>query len=113
MGGATLTIIGTVLAVGIAPAGLSMRSTARMDADRRAADARFDRAMAEWRFGMDTFRAIMRSLAERQSRVDGRLEAGAGQTSHAPRLAADACEHGCEERMQERAPVASACARVQ
>ena len=60
---ATLTIIGTVLAVGIAPAGLIMRSTTRTD---RRMD-RFDDAMA-------TFRAEMQRLAERRSRVEGRLD---------------------------------------
>ena len=60
---ATLTIIGTVLAVGIALAGLIMRST--MLTDRRM--DRFDDAMA-------TFRAEMQRLAERQSRVEGRLD---------------------------------------
>ena len=59
---ATLTIIGTVLAVGIALAGLIMRSTTRTD---RRMDC-FDDAMA-------TFRAEMQRLAERRSRVEGRL----------------------------------------
>ena len=62
----TLTIIGTVLAVGLALATLIMRSTARQDANRRAIQARFDAAM-------DTFRTEMRRLAERQSHVEGRF----------------------------------------
>ena len=62
----TLTIIGTVLAVGLALATLIMRSTARQDADRRAIQARFDTAM-------DTFRTEMQRLAERQPHVEGRF----------------------------------------
>ena len=63
----TLTIIGTVLAVGLALATLIMRSTARQDADRRAVQARFDTAM-------DTFRTEMHRLAERRSHVEGRFD---------------------------------------
>ena len=66
MGTDTLTIIGTVLAVGLALATLIMRSTARQDADRRAIQARFDAAM-------DTFRTEMQRLTERQSHVEGRF----------------------------------------
>ena len=62
----TLTIIGTVLAVGLALTTLIMRSTARQDADRRAIQARFDTAM-------DTFRTEMQRLAERQPHVEGRF----------------------------------------
>ena len=54
-------IIGTVIAVGLALATLIMRSTARLDADRRA-----------FQSAMDTFRAEMQRLAERQSHVEGR-----------------------------------------
>ena len=56
-------IIGTVLAVGLALATLIMRSTARLDADRRA-----------FQSAMDTFRAEMQRLAERQSHVEGRFD---------------------------------------
>ena len=63
----TFTIIGTVLAVGLALATLIMRSTARQDADRRAVLARFDTAM-------DTFRTEMQRLAERQPHVEGRFD---------------------------------------
>ena len=74
MDGATLTIIGTVLAVGAALASLIMRSTARTD---RRMD-RFEDAMATFRTEMqrahDAFRADMRGLAERQSHVEGRLD---------------------------------------
>ena len=56
-------IIGTVIAVGLALATLIMRSTARLDADRRA-----------FQSAMDTFRAEMQRLAERQSHVEGRFD---------------------------------------
>lgn len=54
-------IIGTVIAVGLALATLIMRSTARLDADRRA-----------FQSAMDTFQAEMQRLAERQSHAEGR-----------------------------------------
>ena len=56
-------IIGTVIAVGLALATLIMRSTARLDADRRA-----------FQSAMDIFRAEMQRLAERQSHVEGRFD---------------------------------------
>ena len=74
MDGASLTIIGTVLAVGVGLAALIMRSTARLDADRRAIQARFDTAMDTFRSEMRTFEREMLRLAERQSRVEGRLD---------------------------------------
>ena len=78
MDGDTLTIIGTVVAVGLTLAGLIMRSTARVDADRRAADAQHDadRRATDARFerAMDTFRTEMLRLAERQSHVEGRID---------------------------------------
>ncbi len=81
MDGASLTIIGTVLAVGVGLAALIMRSTARLDAERRAIQARFDTAMDTFRSEMGAFRSEMRTferemlrLAERQSRVEGRLD---------------------------------------
>ena len=85
MDGASLTIIGTVLAVGVALAGLMIRTTARLDrridndkatadADRRAIQARFDTAMDTFRSEMRTFEREMRRLAEHQSRVEGRLD---------------------------------------
>ena len=85
----TLSIIGTVVGTGLALAVLMMRITARLDADRRAADAKFDadrrasdasqrayeaRADADRRAhqaSMDAFRAEMREIAERQARVEG------------------------------------------
>ena len=74
MDGASLTIIGTVLAVGVGLAALIMRSTARLDADRRAIQARFDTAMDTFRSEMRTFEREMLRLAERQSRIEGRLD---------------------------------------
>ena len=78
MDGDTLTIIGTVLAVGFGLATLIMRSTARLDADRREVQRRFDDAMADFRRQSETwrsdFRTEMQRLAERQSHVEGRLD---------------------------------------
>ena len=54
------SIIGSVLGVGLALAVLIMRSTSRIDADRRAFQA-----------GMNDFRDEMRRLAERQSHLEG------------------------------------------
>ena len=54
-----IAIIGTMLGVGLALAVLIMRSTARVDADRRALQA-----------AMDTFRAEVMRLAERQTRLE-------------------------------------------
>ena len=78
LGAETWTIIGTVLAVGAALATLIMRSTARMDADRRAflAEAATDRRHGDAK--MDAFRAEMQRLAERQSHVEGALETTRG-----------------------------------
>lgn len=70
----TLTIIGTVLAVGLALAGLSLRTAARQD---RRMD-RFEDAMAAHRDrfedAMAAHRTEMHRLAERQSHVEGRLD---------------------------------------
>ena len=74
MDGASLTIIGTVLAVGVGLAALIMWSTAWLDADRRALQARFDAAMDAFRAEMRTFEREMRRLAERQSHVEGRFD---------------------------------------
>ena len=92
----TLTIIGTVLAVGLALAGLSLRTAARQDrrmdrfedamaAHRDRSEAamaahrdRFEAAMAAHRDrfedAMAAHRTEMRRLAERQSHVEGRLD---------------------------------------
>ena len=87
-----LPIIGTVLAVGVAIAGLLIRTTARIDADGRAWRASVDADRRAWQATMDTYRAEMqaraekhdadrrqhdadmRQLAERQSRVEGRFD---------------------------------------
>lgn len=78
----TLSIIGSVIGTGLALAILMMRITARLDADRRAADARWaaDRRAADSKWdadrrahqaSMDAFRVEMREIAERQARVEG------------------------------------------
>ena len=59
--------VGSILVVGVALAALIIRATARFDADRRAFQA-----------GMDDFRKEMQRLAERQSHLEGRLDATAG-----------------------------------
>ena len=80
------SIIGSVVAVGLALAVLIMRSTARIDADRRAfqteaaADRRaFQAGMDDFRKQMQDarsdFREEMQRLAERQSHVEGRFDA--------------------------------------
>ena len=58
-----IAIIGSVLGVGLALAMLIMRTTGRIDADRR-----------ELQRAMETFRVEMQRLAEWQSHVEGRLE---------------------------------------
>ena len=63
----TLTILGTVLAVGFGLATLLMRTTARID-------RRIDRAEDRFESAMDTFRTEMQRLAERQSHVEGRFD---------------------------------------
>ena len=51
------TVVGTGLALGVGLAMLIMRSTARVDADRRALQASMD----SFRTAMDAFRAEMQS----------------------------------------------------
>ncbi len=77
----TLTILGTVLAVGFGLATLLMRTTARIDRRIDRAEDRFESAMNTFRTEMDTFRTEMntfrtemRRLAERQSHVEGRFD---------------------------------------
>ena len=88
----TLSIIGSVIGTGLALALLMMRITARLDADRRAADAKADadrrafeaKADADRRAhqaSMDAFRDEMRQIAERQARVEGPLGGQAGPAS--------------------------------
>ena len=69
----TLSIIGSVVGTGLALAVLMMRITARLDADRRAADTRADADRRAHQASMDAFRAEMRQIAERQARVEGPL----------------------------------------
>ncbi len=56
------TIVGTVVVVGIALAGLIMRAMSDIRADMR-----------EFRSGMADFRTEMQRLAERQSHLEGRI----------------------------------------
>ena len=72
-----IAIIGSVFGVGLALAVLIMRSTARVDADRRALQAAMDTYRAgidadrrALQAAMDTFRTEMMRLAERRSRVE-------------------------------------------
>ena len=72
-----IAILSTILGVGLALAVLIMRSTVRVDADRRALQATMDAFRSEsaahrraLQASMDTFRAEMRRLAERQTRLD-------------------------------------------
>ena len=96
----TLSIIGTVLGTGLALALLIMRIAARLDADRRAfeakadadrraadakadadrraADAKADADRRAHQASMDAFRAEMREIAERQARVEGPFPGRAG-----------------------------------
>ncbi len=75
------TIVFTGVAVVIALARLIKGETARIDADRRASDARHDADMREFRTAMDTFRTEMLRFAERQSRVEGHLAAQPGSAA--------------------------------
>lgn len=78
MTGPEVSIIASVLGVGLGIAILLMRTTARLDRridnDKAAADA--DRRA--WQDSMDDFKKEMQRLAERQSRVEGRLEGAPG-----------------------------------
>lgn len=76
-----IAIIGSVLGVGLALGIMTMRITARIDADRRAfqAEAAQDRralqaSMDRFQAGMDAYRADMQRLAERQSGLEARQE---------------------------------------
>ena len=66
-----LSIIGSVLGVGLALAVLIMRSTARIDADRRAFQIEAAADRRAFQAGMDDFREAMQRLAERQSNLEG------------------------------------------
>ena len=67
--------VGSVTVVGLALAILILRVTSKLDADRRAFQAAADADWHAFQAGMDTFRAEMQRLAERQSTVEGRLTA--------------------------------------
>lgn len=83
-----IAIIGTMLGVGLALAVLIMRSTARVDADRRALQVTMDAfrsesaadrralqaAMDTFRTDMGTFRTEMMRLAERRTRLEAMQE---------------------------------------
>ena len=71
MNAETLSIIGSVIGTGLALAVLMLRITARLDADRRTADAKADADRRAHQASMDAFRADMREIAERQARVEG------------------------------------------
>ena len=68
------TVVGTGLALGVGLAMLIMRSTVRVDADRRAFQAEAAQDRRALQAAMDSFRAEMQRLAERQSRVEGMQE---------------------------------------
>ena len=59
-------IVGSIAVVGISLAVLILCNTSRLDADRRAHQARFDTAM-------DAFRTEMQRLAKRRSHGEGRV----------------------------------------
>ena len=63
----TITLLLALFGVAIAIATLIMHNTARLDADRRETQQRFDTAM-------EAFRAEMRNLGQRQSYVEGRID---------------------------------------
>ena len=65
------SIIGSVLGVGLALAVLIMRSTARIDADRRAFQTEAAADRRAFQAGMDQVRTEMQRLAERQSNLEG------------------------------------------
>ncbi len=84
------SIIGSIVAVGLALAVLILRSTSRIDADRRAfqAEAAVDRRA--FQAGMDDFRNRMQRLGERRSRLEGtagdRLPGTYGASTFVPGL---------------------------
>ena len=72
---------GTIIVVGLALAGLIMRNTARLDADRRSIQAEAAADRRAFQAGMDEFRREMQRIADCQSHLEGRL--------HSPPTAAD------------------------
>jgi len=65
------SIIGSVVAVGLALAVLIIRSTARIDADRRAFQTEAAADRRAFQSAMSDFREEMQRLAERQSHLEG------------------------------------------
>ena len=70
-----IAIIGSVIGVGLALGVLIMRSTARLDQDRRAFQAEAAQDRRAHQASMDAFAREMQRLSERQSRVEGRSDA--------------------------------------
>ncbi len=80
-----ITLVVSILGVGVGLTIVMMRVTARLDADRRVTDVRIEKYLAEaaadrramqastdaFRVEMGTFRTEMQRLAERQARVEG------------------------------------------
>ena len=80
-----VTLVISVLGVGIGLTIVMMRVTARLDTDRRITDGRIEKYLSEaaadrraiqgsvdaFRTEMSTFRAEMHRLAERQTRLEG------------------------------------------
>ena len=89
MTGPEVSIIASVLGVGLGLTILLMRTTARLDrridndkatadADRRAFQTEAAADRRAWQQTMDAFREEMQRLAERQSIVEGRLDTASG-----------------------------------
>ena len=68
------SMFGTTLGVALALGVMTMRITARIDADRRAFQAEAAQDRRALQASMDRFQAEMQRLAERQSRVEGTQE---------------------------------------
>ena len=73
-----VTLLGSVVGVGLALAVLIMRTTTRLDrrideaaADRRAFQTEAAQDRRAFQASIDTFRAEMQRLAERRSKVEG------------------------------------------
>lgn len=68
------SMFGSTLGVALAMGVMTMRITARIDADRRAFQAEAAQDRRALQASMDRFQAEMQRLAERQSRVEGTQE---------------------------------------
>ena len=80
----------TLLLAMLGLAALIMRTTARLDADRRAAEQREMQRPARFDSAMDDFRKEMQRLAERQARV----EHGIAPCARHERMNGEAWRHG-------------------